>query len=378
MALLLCFESQFMRYFLILCLVSVVSSCAGRPDANVLRAISTDEPSGKAVRTLVVSTRQEDEKTKGFSTRRASEVNYQAFTVSVPPAHKPGEIEWSATKPDPQKHFIVRQRDRLSRDSFLNEAFASAGPKKPLSVFVHGFNYNYQEAMLRGVQMAADARQSSNPIVFSWPSLASVTGYVGDKESATYSRDMLAALITDLTQLKTPEKVVVFGHSMGGWLVMEALRQLRLQGKNDVLNRLQVVLAAPDIDVDVFNKQLDVIGRLNPPLTVLVSKDDRALQVSSFIGSDVVRVGAIDVENPQIRAEAIRKGVQFIDISALDASDPLNHDRYASLAAVVPQLNRPQRGRGSPVGQAGAFVFDAIGATISSPFRLASQVVNPR
>jgi esterase/lipase superfamily enzyme len=68
--------------------------------------------------------------------------------------------------------------------------------------------------------------------------------------------------------------------------------------------------------------------------------------------------------------------VQFVDISNLEASDPLNHDRYAALASMVPQLEASRRG--GDINSAGAFVFDAIGATVSSPFRLASQVVNPQ
>ena len=51
-------------------------------------------------------------------------------------------------------------------------------------------------------------------------------------------------------------------------------------------------------------------------------------------------------------------------------------DRYAALASMVPQLESSRRG--GDINSAGAFVFDAIGATVSSPFRLASQVVNPQ
>jgi esterase/lipase superfamily enzyme len=366
-----------MRYSLILSVLVILSSCAGRPDATVLQSVSITGNEAKSVRTLVVSTRKEDQETKGFSALRARNPNYQAFTVSIPKAHKPGAIEWSNHKPDPNKHFVVTQRDQIDRKAFLAEAQRSSGRGKPLTVFVHGFNYNYQEAMLRGAQMAADSNLGSDPIVFSWPSQASVAGYVADKESATYSRDMLAALLIDLTALKSPEQVTVFGHSMGGWLVMEALRQLKFKGQDSVLAKVRVVLAAPDIDADVFNQQMEVIGKLNPPLTVLVSKDDRALQVSSLIGADVSRVGALDVEDPIVRETALQQGVQFIDISALDASDALNHDRYAALASIVPKLDETRSG-GSPIGQAGAFVFDALGATVSSPFRLASQVVNPR
>ncbi len=39
-----------------------------------------------------------------------------------------------------------------------------------------------------------------------------------------------------------------------------------LTGRSATLNRLAVVLAAPDIDVDVFRAQMNVIGPLTPPM----------------------------------------------------------------------------------------------------------------
>lgn len=225
--------------------------------------------------------------------------------------------------------------------------------------------------------MAADADIDGIPVVFSWPSQAKVTGYIADKQSATYSRDALAKVMANLALQSPKRKIIVFGHSMGGWLIMEALRQLRFQGRNDVLAKLQVVLAAPDIDADVFRKQVEVVGRLEPPLTVMVSKDDRALKVSSILGADVKRIGALDVENPSVQLVALRYGVQFIDISDVKASGLLNHDRYTALAALLPQLEESTGGQGSGFGRAGAFVFDTIGATLSSPFHLASKIVNP-
>lgn len=46
---------------------------------------------------------------------------------------------------------------------------------------------------------------------------------------------------------------------MGAWLTVEALRQLRLARNDAAINRLNVILAAPDIDVDVFRSQMEVI-----------------------------------------------------------------------------------------------------------------------
>jgi hypothetical protein len=54
---------------------------------------------------------------------------------------------------------------------------------------------------------------------------------------------------------------------------------------------------------------------LNPPLTMLVSKDDAALRLSSVIGGSRVRAGALDVENPVVREAALKAKVRIIDIS---------------------------------------------------------------
>ncbi|MGN8021464.1 alpha/beta hydrolase [Phyllobacterium sp. 22229] len=82
-------------------------------------------------------------------------------------------------------------------------------------------------------------------------------------------------MLTSLAGKQTDGSITVVSHSMGGWLTAEAVRQLRITGKNKVFRRLHVILAAPDIDVDVFSAQLAAIGSLSPPMTVLVSRDDR-------------------------------------------------------------------------------------------------------
>jgi len=158
---------------------------------------------------------------------------------------------------------------------------------------------------------------------------------------------------------------------MGGWLAMEALRQLRLSGEGEVLDRLKVILAAPDIDVDVFRAQLDVLGPMSSPLIVLVSTDDRALLVSNRISGARQRVGALDITDPRVQEAAQKANVALIDISSLKASDGFNHDRFVNLAALYPQASgEDKKTPGLGIRKAGAFVFNAVGATISSPFTI--------
>ena len=243
-------------------------------------------------------------------------------------------------------------------------------------MFVHGYNTNFTEAVYRIAQMTADAGVDAAPILFAWPSEGALSGYVADKDAVTFSRDQLADLLSTLARKQTQGPITLVGHSMGGWLTTEAVRQLRLTGKDAAIRRLQVVLAAPDIDVDVFQAQLATIGTLNPPMTILVSKDDRALKVSEFLSTERQRLGRIDVTDPKIEEAARRANVQVIDISDIEASDSFRHNRFVGLAAYYPKLSG-RDGTSDPrnLRQAGAFVFNSAGAVLSSPFVLAGKIV---
>jgi esterase/lipase superfamily enzyme len=210
------------------------------------------------------------------------------------------------------------------------------------------------------------------PILFSWPSEAAVAGYVADRDAVTYSRDHLAHVLRSLSRIRSNERVTLVGHSMGAWLVMETLRQLRLEERDEVIKRFQVGLAAPDIDVDVFRAQVSVVGSLTPPLTVLVSNDDRALAVSSRLAGDRPRVGALNVADPLMQEVARREGIRFVDISSLEAGDGFNHDRFVQFAL---QSGVTAQGGVNSLQQAGAFVFNAAGAVVSSPFTLAGRAL---
>ncbi|MFP3398752.1 alpha/beta hydrolase, partial [Brevibacterium sp. SIMBA_078] len=74
----------------------------------------------------------------------------------------------------------------LSEETFNTDLGRIAKSGRQIGLFVHGYNHSYQEALFRGAQMAADADIDGIPVVFSWPSQAKVTGYIADKQSATY------------------------------------------------------------------------------------------------------------------------------------------------------------------------------------------------
>jgi esterase/lipase superfamily enzyme len=339
-------------------------------------------PGTKLVQVYVATTRtRQAPDENAFTNDRAPALNFARYTISVPPGHTPSKIEWPNGKPDPLVNFATVDQAGLTAATFRGEiaalrtavaATGSRAGKGNVIVFVHGYNENFQEALFRLATLAADSDIPAAPVLFSWPSLGALSGYVADKDSVTYSRDYLVETLAMLAADPRIGKITVLGHSMGGWLTAEALRQLRLTRQDRVLARLEVVLAAPDIDVDVFRSQVRVIGPMTPPMTLLVSKDDRALAVSSFITTERPRVGALDVENPLVREAALKADIRIIDISNLPSSDRFNHSRFVGLAALYPKVSHDANRN---LGNAGAFVFDAVGATVAAPFRIGSKVL---
>jgi esterase/lipase superfamily enzyme len=354
-------------------LAAVLAGCA-RPGPNVLIPTETVAPGAKLVTIYVATTRvRQPDSMIVYTSDRAPTLNYAEFTIAIPPYHKSGEIEWPTGIPDPETNFVTVRQALLTPQQFESKVAARANRKA--GVFVHGYNVNFQEAVYRLAQMAVDADVDGVPILFAWPSDGKLVGYVADKDAATYSRDALAQLLTMLARDRRPADIALLGHSMGAWLTVESLRQLRLTGRSAVIARLNVVLASPDIDVDVFRAQMKTIGPLTPPMTVLVSRDDRALAISSRISGERPRVGALDVDDPRVQEGARAANVRVIDISALKASDEFNHDRFVSLASLYSRLNGMERSSAGGAGRAGAFVFNSVGTVLSAPFTLVGSAL---
>jgi esterase/lipase superfamily enzyme len=351
----------------------VLLGCASRPGPEVLTPVAAS-PGVKTLQVYVATTRERDSPSENvFTANRASALNFAKFAVSIPPDHKSGNIEMPTPPPDSQSSFAIVDQAVMSEADF-RKAVAPQGDtrrkKHKAIVFVHGFNNNFQESLFRISQLQADAKIDAIPILFSWPSQGQVTAYEADKESASYSVSYLVALLTMLSSSPEVSDILVVAHSMGGMLTMEALRQLRSEGKKQVIARLsRVMLAAPDIDAQTFRAQVQAVGPLKPPLLVLVSKDDGALRMSSIIGGGV-RAGAIDVDNPVVQEAALKAKVQVVDISKLASHDDLGHDQFVSVAVLYSRLHHEA---GPYRSTAGTFVFADDGGTIIRPVDIATQ-----
>ncbi|WP_395665923.1 alpha/beta hydrolase [Methylocella sp.] len=257
--------------------------------------------------------------------------------VSTPPGHRVGQLEApSIGAPDPARHFALVKRRPLDEDGFLTtlatHLSGRVGSNRDVLLYVHGFNTSYDEARFRLAQIVEDGRFGGVPALFTWPSTNALLDYGAAKENATISRDALARVIRELTQTPDVGRVHILAHSMGSWLTMEALRQNAIAYGPAAGEKLgDVMLAAPDIDLNVFRQQ---ISRLDPShVFVLVAANDRALSLSRTLAGDRPRLGALDPTAPVDRAALEALGVRVYDLTR-EADIFIGHGAYSAPDAV--------------------------------------------
>jgi esterase/lipase superfamily enzyme len=92
------------------------------------------------------------------------------------------------------------------------------------------------------------------------------------------------------------------------------------------------MLAAPDIDLNVFRQQLARLDRSH--VFVLVASNDRALSLSRTLADDRQRLGALDPNNPSDRAALEELGVKAYDLSR-ESTGLIGHGTYADAPQAV-------------------------------------------
>jgi esterase/lipase superfamily enzyme len=337
-----------MLFPILLCAIAGMAGCASRSDDGQLNPVLPSGPVSKRQAVLVATTRLPGDSPTAFTFGRSHLISYQHVELSIPPNHKAGEIELPWPGPgSTETSFAALRNDRIPEQDFLTLASskAAAGGGE-VTVFVHGFNTTHEQAILRLGQIVVDAGALGAAVAFTWPSRGRVLDYLTDRESATFSRDRLELVLRGLARQPGIKRINVLAHSMGAFLTMETLRQAKLRGDGEFGNKLNaVVLAAPDIDLDVFRTQLEVIGRRLPPTVLIISSDDRALSFSRFLSGGVERVGVVEVESPEAQAEIARLGLLVIDLTKVKAGDTTGHDKFATAPRIISHIGGLLDGR---------------------------------
>jgi len=327
-------------------LALLVAGCASNQTQELLGSTMVSAPvteiAGNHSIFIATTRKHSDDPNKVFDGERSATLNYARVNVTVPGIHQTGQIERRSRgkSDDPAKYFmaseVVGYDTQPKFSSALTADIAARGGR--VMVFVHGYNTGFDDAVYRVTQIVHDSGYPGTPVLFSWASGARTTDYVYDKESASVARDQLEVTLRMLAQ-SGARRIDIVAHSLGTWVTMEALRQLAITGDRDLSGKLgDVVLASPDIDVDVFKSQMRRYGKPDKPFILLLSDDDRALRLSGLIAGSRPRVG--DYKDA---ADLAAYGVTVVDLSKVKGSDSFNHTKFADNPELVKMIGQRLR-----------------------------------
>jgi len=376
-----------MRLAALVLACGLLAGC-GRP-VGVLEPIAAGPPDAAQVDLLVATTRAPS-RDPGvlFSGERESRIALTDIAVSIPPAdhRQAGQVQWpSSLPPNPQTDFATLAVTPLTGSRQPQAWLKQHLPRsRRVLVFVHGFNNRFEDAVYGFAQIAHDSGADAAPILFTWPSRGSIFQYIYDRESTIFSRDALEETLRRVANDPSVGEITVMAHSMGAWLVMETLRQMAIRDGRVMAKLRNVILAAPDIDVDVFATQWRGIGQPRPRLTVFASRNDAALRASRLLAGDVPRLGQIDPMSESYRTALANAGMDVVDISDKSGADRLNHATFAENPEIVQRIGQRLiageafAGAGESLGErvggfamgVGQTVGGAAGLALSAPIAI--------
>ncbi|TCR64942.1 esterase/lipase superfamily enzyme [Bosea sp. BK604] len=378
------------RLLLALLVPLALGACGGEPRTLALSTVTSDEIEG-TVSIYVATTRDVAAEPQYFTGERGPRLAFAKIDMTVPRGHKSGELELPDSGPaDPAKHFAVRSVQRMELPVILTDVRKDVARRpsteRDVLVFVHGYNTSAADAAYRFAQIVYDSGFKGVPVLFTWPSRGQLLAYPYDRESALYSRDFLEANLRAISRDIRAGNIDVLAHSMGTLLTVETLRQAAIRGDGSFGGKLRnVMLAAPDLDLDVFKTQMRQIKR---PVTVFISADDRALAFSRRFAGDKTRLGALSSKDTQEIAELEKLDVSLIDLSDVSTSDSLNHGKFAASPKVVQLIGKRLQadkgiatrgpGFGDRLGDIAGGVVGTVGGTLEMVVTAPAAIVGQR
>jgi len=325
-----------------LCLVFAfgLTSCANTPE-NLFLPVSRTAPGVSAVDMLVATTRRSVENPgELYSGERGNALSFANIVVSIPPdsVRTVGEVQWPGTLPgNPATDFVttkVRRLDLNAARAWL-DSHGTATRKHRVLIFVHGYNNRFGDAVFRLAQFVHDSDAGVTPVLFTWPSRGNVFAYGYDRESASLSRDAFEQMLNMLVRDPAIVKIDILAHSMGNFLVLETLRQMALRNRAISTKIDNVMLAAPDVDVDGFESDVADMGNPHPRFTLFVSRDDKALALSGWIWGSEARLGAIDPKAEPYKSRLAAEHVNVFDLTDIKSTDAANHNKFVQSPELV-------------------------------------------
>ncbi|MEU0877409.1 alpha/beta hydrolase [Lentzea sp. NPDC005914] len=284
----------------------------------------------------------------GFGDQRDDSVHHGVCEVAIPKAHKFGSIgtawykRWIRLDFADDRIRVQARRPLDGPDEFfadLREGLADSTGKQVL-FYLHGYNVTFDEAAIRAAQLFADLKIDGAAAFFSWPSKASVKDYFADVARIEESERAIADFLSGLCTALGGATVHIIAHSMANRGLARAIQRITATASEKAGVRFgQIILAAPDISVGLFQDLAAVYPKISQRTTMYVSARDRALGMSQFL-QDAPRAGF----TPPV---TVVPDIDTIEVTNIDVT-MLGHGYYAAAEPILRDIDNLLRHNEDP------------------------------
>lgn len=294
--------------------------------------------------TVFAATTREKQPDGSYGSERSETLQRLELTVSIPPSHTPGELQYAYSNPDPRTEFTLAGHTELETQAAFDNRVGQVmdhlpGHQREVVVFVHGYNSTQSESAFRAAQLANDMNLPGAMVIYSWPSKGKTLGYAYDIDSALFARDGLEQLLFELKAAGV-KRIVLVAHSMGSLVTMETLRQIDHHKPGWIAKNLGgLVLISPDLDIELFRSQVKALSDPPAPFVVFVSRKDNLLNISARLrgGSTHERLGNIsDID------QVTGLPIEIIDTTAFSDNAGSTHFVAGTSPAFITMVNEAQ------------------------------------
>lgn len=194
-------------------------------------------------------------------------------------------------------------------------------------LYVHGFNVGFDAAVLQAAYFGVDLKVPGATFLFSWPSAGSVREYMADEASIEASLRPLEEFVATILKNTAEIPLSIIVHSMGSRVIIRYLDLIAREQATFARGRIRnVMLAAPDVDVDEFKHSATRFAFVAQRTTMYATRADLALATSAWLHG-YHRAGLA----PPVTAVA---GMDTIVVEGFNLLD-LGHSYYAEASSVL-------------------------------------------
>src|SRR6185369_8696639 len=184
----------------------------------------------------------------------------------------------------PDRYPALRKLSPYAYDRYLENlrAAIAGSPKKSAFVFVHGYNVTFADAARRTAQLKYDLGFEGAPIFFSWPSKGRTDAYAADEADVEWAQPDLKEFLKEVAAKTKAKNIYLIAHSMGNRALSKAY--IYLISERPELKKVfrEVILIAPDIESDLFRRDIaPALAASSNRTTLYVSSRDAALKASN-------------------------------------------------------------------------------------------------